>query len=97
MVDFLTSTIGCGTATLLGKSVVASLLKFLPGVGTIIGGTISGGIAAALTTALGKLYIQIIEKIYNGEYNIKSMDHEKFKQIVSTMYKKNLKKEPCQF
>ena len=53
----LSSTIGAGGATLLGKTVVTNLLKFIPGAGTIAGGAISAGTAGVITAALGEAYI----------------------------------------
>ena len=57
----LSSTIGAGGATLLGKTVVTNLLKFIPGAGTIAGGAISAGTAGVITAALGEAYIGIME------------------------------------
>lgn len=37
----------------LGKSLAGNLLKFIPGVGTIAGGTLNAGVAVAFTEALG--------------------------------------------
>lgn len=36
-----------------GKSLAGNLLKFIPGVGTITGGTINAGVAVGFTEALG--------------------------------------------
>lgn len=48
----LSSTIGAGGATVLGKTVVSNLLKFIPGAGTVAGGAISAGTAGVITAAL---------------------------------------------
>ena len=37
----------------LGKSLAGNLLKFIPGVGTLAGGTINAGVAVGFTEALG--------------------------------------------
>ena len=37
----------------VGKSVAGNLLKFIPGVGTIAGGTLNAGVAVSFTEALG--------------------------------------------
>ena len=63
----LAATIGSAGATVLGKTIVSSLLKFIPGVGTVAGAVISGSTAAALTASLGNAYIAIMKKIYTGE------------------------------
>lgn len=55
----VSSSIGAGGATLLGKTVVTNILKFIPGAGTVVGGAISAGTAGVITAALGEAYIGI--------------------------------------
>ena len=64
---FVSSTLGTAGTTILGKTIVSNLLKLIPGIGTGIGGAISGTTAGLLTTALGETYIIIMEKIFMGE------------------------------
>jgi uncharacterized protein (DUF697 family)/predicted GTPase len=66
----ISSVVGGGGATLAGRMIVAGLLKFIPGVGSVIGGTIAATTAAALTTAIGETYIAVLEMLFlqkNGE------------------------------
>lgn len=51
----------------IGKAVVSNLLKFIPGVGSVIGGAISATTAIALTEAVGHAYIKVLESYYNKE------------------------------
>ena len=53
--------------TIIGKTIVSNILKFIPGVGTVVGGTISATTAATLTTALGNTYIDLMTRIAKGE------------------------------
>ena len=53
----LATATGATGTTLAGRAIVANLLKFVPGGGTIVGGTVSAVTATALTTVLGKIYI----------------------------------------
>jgi uncharacterized protein (DUF697 family) len=46
--------------SMAGKALVGALLKWIPGVGSIAGGVISGGVAATLTTGFGKAYISVL-------------------------------------
>ena len=59
--------------TSLGKSAVASLLKFIPGVGTLVGGLISGGVGSTITAAVGEATsitaYSICKARLNGEYS----------------------------
>lgn len=55
----------------IGKSLAGSILKFIPGVGSIVGGAINAGVASAVTYGLGKAVSEICfsncEKVLNGE------------------------------
>jgi uncharacterized protein (DUF697 family)/predicted GTPase len=56
--------------TLAGRSLVASLIKMIPGAGSIVGGTIAAATAAALTMAFGEAYIAALDILFvnnNGE------------------------------
>jgi len=86
----LSSTIGSGGATLLGKTVVSNLLKCIPGIGTIGGGVISAGAAGVITAALGEAYIGIMELVFNGEMNINDLNTKKGKETMTKMFKQQL-------
>lgn len=60
----VTSAIGVGGATFVGRAIVTNLLKMLPGVGTIAGGAISAATASTLTVALGQAYISVLAEIF---------------------------------
>lgn len=87
----LSSTIGAGGATLLGKTVVSNLLKFIPGAGTVAGGAISAGTAGVITAALGEAYIGVMELVFKGEMSIDDIGTKKGKEVMSTMFKEQLK------
>ena len=87
----LSSTIGAGGATLLGKTVVSNLLKFIPGAGTVTGGAISAGTAGVITAALGEAYIGVMELVFKGEMSIDDIGTKKGKDVMSTMFKEQLK------
>jgi uncharacterized protein (DUF697 family) len=74
-----------GTA-LAGKGTFGSLIKLIPGVGTIVGGTLQFGVATAFTYALGKAYHLHLES--GGEPS--GMDAEKFFASVKEFYKEGL-------
>lgn len=87
----LSSTIGAGGATLLGKTVVSNLLKFIPGAGTVAGVAISAGTAGVITAALGEAYIGVMELVFKGEMSIDDIGTKKGKEVMSTMFKEQLK------
>ena len=87
----LSSTIGSGGATVLGKSVVAGLLKLIPGAGSVVGGAISAGTAGIITTALGEAYIGVLELVFQGEMSINDLGTKRGKETMSRLFKKQLK------
>ena len=88
----LSSTIGAGGATILGKTIVTNLIKFIPGAGTIIGSAISAGTAGVITASLGEAYIGIMELVFKGEMSIDEIGTQKGKEAMTTLFKQNLKK-----
>ncbi len=86
----LSSTIGAGGATILGKTVVANLLKLIPGGGSVAGGAISAGTAGVITAALGEAYIGVMELVFKGDMSLEDLGTEKGKQTMSTLFKRNL-------
>lgn len=87
----LSSTIGAGGATVLGKTVVTNILKFIPGIGTVAGGTISAGTAGVITAALGEAYIGVMELVFKGDMRIDDIGTKKGKETMSQLFKSNLK------
>ena len=87
----LSSTIGTGGATLLGKTVVTNILKFIPGVGTVAGGAISAATAGVITAALGEAYIGVMELVFKGDMSIDDIGTKKGKETMSQLFKNSLK------
>lgn len=91
LTSVISATIGTAGATILGKTVVANLLKLIPGAGKIVGGVISASVAAALTCALGETYTLILAKIVNGEVPQDVLQSEQGIQMISEIFKEKLK------
>lgn len=87
----LSSTIGSGGATLLGRTVVSNVFKLVPGAGSVAGGAISATTAGIITAALGAAYITIMEMIYKGEMNIEDISSKKGKETLSKVFNDKLK------
>ncbi len=90
---FVSSTIGAAGTTILGKTVVSNLLKLIPGVGTGVGGMISGTTAGLLTTALGEAYIKVMERVYKGEIKSEELYTQEGQMIMKKLFKEELKKK----
>jgi uncharacterized protein (DUF697 family) len=57
----VSSTITGVGATFVGRTIVANIAKFFPGIGSAAGAAISGATAAAVTTLFGETYIKTLE------------------------------------
>lgn len=60
----VTSALGVGGATFVGRAIVANVVKLVPGVGTVVGGVISGATASTITIGLGEAYIAVLAEIF---------------------------------
>lgn len=60
LMTLVSSTITAGGATLIGRSIVSSLFKLIPGAGSIAGGAIAATTASAVTVAFGEVYISTL-------------------------------------
>ena len=89
----LSSALGAGGATVLGKTIVTNLLKLIPGAGSVVGGAISAGTAGVITVALGEAYIGIMELVFKGEMSIDEIGTKKGKETMATLFKQNLSKK----
>lgn len=58
------SALSATGATAAGRSIVAGLLKLIPGAGSAVGGAIAAGTAALITTTLGGIYVKTLEKLF---------------------------------
>lgn len=64
----LSSITGTAGATFAGRAIVGGLLKLIPGIGTAIGGVISGATAATLTTTLGESYVAVLGRLVESSH-----------------------------
>lgn len=87
----ISSTIGTAGTTVLGKTIVANLIKFIPGVGSVAGSVISGSTAAVLTSALGEAYIIVMSMICRGELSITELSTDKGKKEIAKIFTERLK------
>jgi len=86
----ISATLGTTGATFLGRTIVAGLAKMVPGAGSVVGGVISGGTAAAITAALGEAYIGVMGLVANNEIKIGDLETEQGKKMFVDLFKKRL-------
>ena len=87
------AAIGVSGATVIGRTVATSLIKMIPGAGTIMGGAASAATAAALTLALGKAYIGICKSIKLGALNPDELSHQKGREAFKQAFRDEMKKK----
>ena len=92
LTSLATAVIGVGGATVVGKTIVSNLLKFIPGIGTVAGGAISAGTAGAITLALGKAYIDICKAIKMGKLNQSDLTKKAGLDMLKKSFKEQIKK-----
>lgn len=90
---FLSTLVGSAAgiigATFAGRAIVSGLLKLIPGIGSIAGGSISAITAAGLTSAMGWAYYKAIDAIY-----AKGIRPEDIRaNDLAELFKENLKEE----
>lgn len=81
---------GTGGATFLGRTIVANVLKFIPGAGTIVGGVISGGTASIITMALAYSYIEVLTVIAYQESLGRKMELEDIHKLMKERFREQL-------
>lgn len=77
---------GVGT---IGRAIFSSLVKVIPGVGSVTGGILASVIGGTLTLSLGKAYIEICKMLKRGSLDLNDMD--KVKETFKGLYKKEVK------
>ncbi|GAA8724621.1 hypothetical protein HpDR95_03660 [Helicobacter pylori] len=63
---FITGILGV-TAIGQGARAFVNMIKIVPGLGSVVGGAISGITAVVITEALGFAYLKVLEKCFNDE------------------------------
>lgn len=86
MVSIASSAVGCSLTSIAGRAIVTNLIKLIPGGGTLVGGIISSATAAALTTALGELYLHVVTDLMqkNGRLPTAQEIESAFKEAWAT-------------
>lgn len=62
----------------LSKTVLGSMLKFIPGIGTAVNGVINGGIATTMTMSLGQAMSQMCYRYSKAKLSGKDISIEKY-------------------
>lgn len=87
---------GTGSATFIGRSIVSNAFKFIPGVGTIVGGIISGTTASIVTRALSDSYIQVLKVMAINELEGQSTSTDKIVGFMQKQFKQTIQKNKAE-
>ncbi|MFT2704393.1 hypothetical protein ACMWP2_01655 [Helicobacter pylori] len=75
--SLITGLLGFTPIGQTAKTIVANLIKCIPGVGSVVGAIISGTTATAITEGIGFAYLKALETCFNdeiGEVKLPAMD-----------------------
>ncbi len=75
--SLITGLLGVTAVAQVGRTLVNGLLKFIPGVGSVVGAVISGMTATIITEGIGFAYLKALETCFNdeiGEVKLPAMD-----------------------
>lgn len=79
----IAGALGIFAALSAGKTAVSAAFKAIPGVGTLTGGLISGGVGGAMTGALGYAYMNLMEQVSLGNVDLSTVTPEQLTEILS--------------
>ncbi|WRG40609.1 DUF697 domain-containing protein [Helicobacter pylori] len=69
------------------KTIVANLIKLIPGAGSVVGAVISGTTAAVITEGIGFAYLKVLEKCFNDETGEVELPDEV--GMITSLFKEN--------
>ena len=67
LVPALLAIASTAVATGAGRAAFSSLLKFIPGAGTLVGGAIGAGVASSFTYAMGHAWLTVCQRVVKGK------------------------------
>lgn len=74
--------------TSLGRSAAGRLLKMVPGAGMILGGTITGTVAASFTAAIGFTFRTVFHEMYKAKASGRVINEALFTELLNDTFKR---------
>lgn len=90
VISLLAGIGGTGSATYIGKFIVGSAAKLIPGLGTVAGGVISGTTAGSLTITLAYSYIEVLRQISKAELIGRDLKLTQLQQLMSQNFNEQM-------
>lgn len=91
VISLLAGIGGTGSATYIGKFIVGSAAKLIPGLGTVAGGVISGATAGSLTITLAYSYIEVLRQIAKAELIGRDLKLTQLQQMMNQNFNEQMK------
>lgn len=90
----MASIAATASATTAGKTLAANMLKFIPGVGTVAGGTVNATIASGFTAAMGAAWTAVCVQLARGKLAAVSgaMDHQAIRRLFLDEFTRQISK-----
>jgi len=86
--SILTGSFASSGATILGRF-LGSLAKLIPGIGTVVGGSINAAIASSITTAIGGAYIKLLSKLMKSKINGEEISTDEMEATIKSELEKS--------
>lgn len=96
IVTLIAAVGGTGSATYVGRSIVSNALKAIPGVGTVVGGLISGATAATITSTLAFTYIEVLAVMAQMDANGQKLTTKQLKTLMQDRFAKRMNRKSDQ-
>ncbi len=87
VMQLLTTTLGSLAASLAGRWAIGSVLKFIPGPGSIIGSVLNAAVSGAITRTMGRTFIRFLYEFLETNGRVPSADE--IMAIFPSFYKDN--------
>ncbi|WP_124058295.1 YcjF family protein [Vaginisenegalia massiliensis] len=90
LVSLIAGLGGTTGTTVMGRMIVANAMKWIPGLGTISGGILSGVTAGALTLALAYSYIEMLHQIAKAELTGRDLPMKELQKLMNRSFDQQL-------
>jgi uncharacterized protein (DUF697 family) len=80
-------------ATQVGRSAFTSMLKMVPGAGTLVGGALGAGVASTFTYAMGQAWLTVCQRMVKGKLGPLggAIDNDQVRQVFLDEFRQRLK------
>lgn len=81
---------GTSGMSFIGKYLVGSIFKWVPGLGTVTGGMVTGAVASSLTLTLAYSYIEVLKQVALAERNGRDVPLKELQKMMNRSFEQHL-------